>query len=131
VKKLLIGLAVLGVLALGVVIGYATPTQTYWTKDIWGSSNVTCVTYTFDNSYPTGGESLTPAMLGLLDVDQAIIPPSGGFTFAYDFTNFTIVAYASDDNDTLHNDAAPQVVASSAGLSGVVVKVLAIDLPNI
>lgn len=48
---------------------------------------------TFDSSYPTGGESLTAAMLGLASVLFAVVTPSGGYAFEYDYTNSKVIAY--------------------------------------
>lgn len=42
---------------------------------------------TFDSSYPTGGESLTPQMLGLTVIDFINAPAKGGYSFEYDRTN--------------------------------------------
>lgn len=42
---------------------------------------------TFDNSYPTGGESLTPRELGLNVIDFMEIESAGGYMFQYDHAN--------------------------------------------
>jgi hypothetical protein len=42
---------------------------------------------TFDSSYDTGGESLTPAMFGLTAIDDVQAQPAGGYAFEYDYTN--------------------------------------------
>ena len=52
----------------------------------------------FDDSYPTGGESLTAAMLGLSSIDFVDIPPSGGQVFQYDYTNSKVLVYRSDSD---------------------------------
>lgn len=44
-------------------------------------------TLAFDSSYPTGGESLTPANLNMKAIDQIIFAPAGGYSFEYDYTN--------------------------------------------
>jgi hypothetical protein len=49
----------------------------------------------FDSSYPTGGESLTAAMMGLNTLESVTIHPKNGFTFDYDATNFKVLAYYS------------------------------------
>lgn len=41
---------------------------------------------TFDSSYATGGEALTPADLGLTTLDAVNVYPSGGYLFDYDYT---------------------------------------------
>jgi hypothetical protein len=49
----------------------------------------------FDSSYPTGGESLTAANMGLNTLESVTIHPKNGFTFAYDYTNFKVLVYYS------------------------------------
>ena len=62
--------------------GYAT----------WGNKKVRTMTVAFDSSYPSGGESLTKASLGLSSAEQVIILPQGGHSFVYDYTNQKIKA---------------------------------------
>jgi hypothetical protein len=52
------------------------------------------VDVTLDNSYPTGGESFTPSMVGFRSKDflQVTISPAGGYIFEYDYTNRKILA---------------------------------------
>lgn len=48
---------------------------------------------TFDNSYATGGESLTPALLGLATIDYLKANPSAtGYVFNYDYAANKILA---------------------------------------
>lgn len=48
---------------------------------------------TFDDSYPTGGESLTDADMGLgVEVRTVTAEPAGGLYFEYDYTNSKLVA---------------------------------------
>lgn len=47
----------------------------------------------FDASYPTGGESLTAANLGLRVIDAIHIHHTKGVSFEYDYTNSKILAY--------------------------------------
>jgi len=51
------------------------------------------VTIAFDDSYPTGGESLTPADLGMGVFDVVIIGSKGGYVFEYDYANRKVLAY--------------------------------------
>lgn len=62
-----------------------------------GNQNIVICDIDFDASYPTGGESIsTPAtILGMDTVHFAIISPSGGYVFTYDYTNNKILAYRS------------------------------------
>lgn len=48
---------------------------------------------TFDNSYPTGGESLTPRELGLNVIDFMEIESTGGYMFQYDHANQKIKVF--------------------------------------
>lgn len=48
---------------------------------------------TFDASYPTGGEPLTAASLGLASVLMAMVQPAAGYAFVYDITNSKVLAY--------------------------------------
>lgn len=41
-------------------------------RTVWGDRRVTFLNVTFDASYPTGGESLTPAMAGLTEFDAVV-----------------------------------------------------------
>lgn len=58
--------------------------------------NLRCcpVTIAFDSSYPTGGESLTAADLGLKTIDLLQIQSKSGLVFEYDYTNSKILAYS-------------------------------------
>lgn len=51
----------------------------------------------FDNSYPTGGESLTAAELGFSKAPDVVkIPPKSGYVFEYDATNQKVKAYVEE-----------------------------------
>lgn len=51
----------------------------------------------FDTSYPTGGEPITDAGLGLSKApDFVVIPPKAGYVFEYDGTNKKILAYVEE-----------------------------------
>jgi hypothetical protein len=49
---------------------------------------------TMDNSYAFGGETLAAATIGMSKIEKAIIESTNGYTFEYDYTNGTIMAYA-------------------------------------
>jgi len=51
------------------------------------------VTIAFDNDYPTGGESLTPADLGMGEFDVVVIGSKGGYVFEYDYTAKTVLVF--------------------------------------
>lgn len=42
---------------------------------------------TYDSSYASGGESLTPAMLGLNTIDLMLTSIKSGYLFEYDYSN--------------------------------------------
>lgn len=78
------------------------------------------VELTFDSSYPTGGEALTPAMVNGFegDIDWLIcIGDSGGYVFDWDNTNGKIKAYWADYDAVA--DGALVEVADTTDLSGV------------
>lgn len=59
-----------------------------------GHQNIVTGTLAFDSSYPTGGESLTAANLGLRTIDLMLIQPSAvGFLYSYDYTNSKVQVY--------------------------------------
>lgn len=51
-------------------------------------------TLAFDSSYPTGGESLTAADIGLAQLRELELKPLSGYTFQWDKTNNKVKAYA-------------------------------------
>lgn len=60
-----------------------------------GDQNIVVGTLAFDSSYPTGGESLTAANLGLRTIDLVLLQQSTvGFTYAYDYTNSKVLVYS-------------------------------------
>lgn len=54
------------------------------------------VTIALDSSYPTGGEALTAAQVGLTRIDHAILGTEDGFVFRWDQANSKIMAYYAD-----------------------------------
>jgi len=63
--------------------------------DTFGITNIVKGTIDFDSSYPTGGESLVPANIGLSVIDSIRIDDKSGYTFEYDYTNQKVLAYRS------------------------------------
>lgn len=63
-----------------------------------GSLRASIVDLAFDDSYPTGGEALTPATLGLSDVVFALVEPAAGYSFEYDHANDKVIARYADYN---------------------------------
>lgn len=59
---------------------------------VFGTKRVVFCDIAFDNSYPTGGEALTPNTLGLSEAKFVSIAGSNGYLFEYDYTNSKIKA---------------------------------------
>lgn len=64
-----------------------------WTG-YFGTLRYARATIAFDSSYPTGGESLTPADLGMKTIDLIQIHSKSGLVFEYDYTNKKVLAYS-------------------------------------
>jgi hypothetical protein len=58
-----------------------------------GDRKVTYITLAFDNSYATGGLSLTPAQLGFKNLYWIDISQTSGYTFQYSFSTNKILVY--------------------------------------
>ena len=58
-----------------------------------GNKRMHFVEVDFDSSYPTGGESLTAANMGLSLIDRVWVPDKSGYGFEYDYTNSKLKAY--------------------------------------
>jgi hypothetical protein len=71
-----------------------TVTRSGMWQGLLGDLRYARVTIAFDSSYPTGGESLTAADLGLKKIDMIQIQPQSGLVFEYDYTNSKVKAYA-------------------------------------
>ena len=71
-------------------------------------------TLAFDSSYPTGGESLVAADLGLHTIQSIAVDPKSGYVFEYDYTNSLLLAYVSAAYAPALTGTAP------AGTAGVV-----------
>lgn len=95
--------------------------------DVWGRHKVRIVSVTFDSSYATGGESLTPNNVGLAQFD--IVIPSvdanaeGGHVVQYDYTAQTLMVFVEESTAA----GGPLLEAASAtDLDGLVVRVLCV-----
>lgn len=66
-----------------------------WLESI-GNKRAVVGTIAFDSSYPTGGESLTAANIGLGVIDHMTIEPKGGYVFEYDYANKKVLAYVEE-----------------------------------
>lgn len=61
---------------------------------------VTIADVALDNSYPTGGEAVTPSQFGLSSIDQVIIDGGNGYRPQFDYTNNKIKVYTSAGTET-------------------------------
>ncbi len=59
----------------------------------WRDRRIAMFDVAFDSSYVRGGESLTPANMGLERVDRITIEPVSGYSFEYDHTNNKIKVF--------------------------------------
>lgn len=93
-----------------------------------GDLKCTITSIDFDSSYPTGGEALTAANLGLSKVEFVSIQSKDGYVFNYDYTNSKVLVYITKDPaDTGGADVVLQQVGDTTNLSALTgVKVFAI-----
>lgn len=80
-------------------------------------TKLVAVQITFDNSYPTGGEALTAANVGLDEI-LAVFAESGTVAVKYDKANAKLMAYWYDYDGGA--DAIAVQVANTTDLSAVV-----------
>lgn len=67
-------------------------TVTLNNRTTFGNKKITVADIDFDSSYPTGGESLTAAQLGMKKIELLIATPKTGFSFEYDYANSKLKA---------------------------------------
>lgn len=96
-------------------------------EDVFGRHRVRLVTVTFDSSYPTGGESFTPADVGLSQIDAVFVSPdsnaAGGHTVQYDYTAETLKVYVEE---AVAAGGPLLEIAAASNLSTLVVRVFVI-----
>lgn len=99
-----------------------------------GGKRMNVVDITFDSSYPTGGEAVTPNQLGLNTIDR-VLPfpgyaasnPAGAVVPVWDQANKKILIFQSKDpGDTGGADIGLVQVADTGNLSNLTITVLAI-----
>jgi hypothetical protein len=98
--------------------------------DVWGRQKTRIVTVTFDSSYATGGESFTPALVGLTEFtlvvpvpDAAVLP---GYVIQYDYTNKKLIVFGVEqDADGADTDRLDEE-DSAVDLSTLVIRVLCV-----
>ena len=99
--------------------------------DVWGRQKVVISTVTFDDAYDTGGESFTPAMVGLSEFtfvsascDAANL--AGAYVIQYDYTNQTLAVYGVEQDADAATTETLDEEDSLADLSGMTVRVLCV-----
>lgn len=95
--------------------------QVFTTKA--GKKRMVATEVTLDSSYPTGGEAITAAQLGLSRVDAVMCSTNTGHVAQYDKTNAKIKMYYAD-YDAVADGALIQV-PNTTDLSAVTVLCLA------
>jgi len=68
-------------------------------RTVWGDRKVIHATIAFDSSYPTGGEAITLADLGLKEVDFCMASPKAGYVPEWDDANSKMLMYWGDNNN--------------------------------
>jgi hypothetical protein len=99
-------------------------------RDVFGRQNVVTKIVTFDASYPTGGESLTPADLGLAQIDILLVSVvsegvHAGAVVQYDYTAKKLKVFVEE---AVAAGGVLLEIANATDLSALKVRVLAIGL---
>lgn len=84
------------------------------------------VTVTMDSSYPTGGESVTAANLGLSRIVQFSLEPNAGYVPEYNHANSKVKVFWVD---TTVDGAALAEVADTTNIATVVFRGKVVGLP--
>ena len=73
-------------------------------------------TLAFDSSYLAGGESLTPAAVGMRVIEQLQVEPTNGYYFEYDVTNELLKAFKSQSSGVI-DVSSTQTLNDSGGFN--------------
>lgn len=83
----------------------------------FGNKRAVTGTITFDSSYATGGESLTPANIGLGKIERITFNQAeDGYVFKYDYANQKVMAYSAVPGGTISK---PSFTVEASGAIGV------------
>lgn len=101
-------------------------------QDVWGRQRSTIVNVTFDSSYATGGESFTPANVGLSEFHFVSVSPDAnalpGYVVQYNYTAQKLVVLGVEqDADASTTDQLDEE-DSAVDLSTLVVRVLCVGV---
>jgi hypothetical protein len=95
-----------------------------FSDDVFGRHKVRIVEVTFDSSYASGGESLTPSDVGLSDISIVLISPDAnaleGYVVAYDYTAEKLMVFEEEAVAA----GGPLVEEGAVNLSTLVVRLL-------
>ena len=101
----------------------STPTHQ---PTVFGNMHVVFVDLTFDNSYPTGGESFVADDIGLRTILYVShVPVVGGFPVVYDYTNGKFLAY---DQSGVDNTPLNELDNAVGDLNTLVMRVMVIGV---
>lgn len=93
-------------------------------QSVFGDQRIVIADVTFDNSYPTGGEVVDLAALGLIEVNFAQTSNKAGYIVEYDYANKKLIARlpAAAHTHTENTDAEytqnATTAASTAAVAG-------------
>lgn len=99
-------------------------TTTIVEQTVFGNHRVVIADLTFDSSYPTNGEAVSLAALGLTSIQHATLTNKSGYIAEYDYAADKIIVRYPTASGT-----APLVasqVANATDLSSLTVRILAI-----
>ena len=99
----------------------ANPQNARDTTGVPGDMKYTIKTITFDSSYPTGGESITAADVGMESIALVLFSPDkNGFVPQFDYTNSKIALYSAGADEETGLDE----LANTTNASAVVVRAI-------
>lgn len=105
----------------------AVSTVDYRSEDVWGSAKVRFVDVTFDDSYPTGGETLTPASCALAEIIGAtVIGNPGGYIVNFDQVSGKLEVRGQEPASAATGVIEASEETAATDLSGLVVRLLVI-----
>ena len=134
--KKLVAWLLLGAMLLTPALAFAAGlTVVVDDKQSMGGLAVNFLTITWDNSYPTGGEAITPANCGVSVIHELVVLcDNAGWSFQFDKSALTIMAFGAPDGDWTTPAGADTVALfdeadNAANLSAVVTRAIVFGRP--
>lgn len=93
-------------------------TATNVTRHSLGDARLHIGTINFDDSYPTGGESLTPTQVGLHKIQSIDFSPYAGYVFQYNYTTEKIMVYQAPSAAVAGTISKPTFTVEASGAIG-------------